>query len=55
MNIIPISNDTDYRATLKETAALLAAELSTAEGEKPDILVMLTEAYECKPNDNVFK
>jgi HTH-type transcriptional regulator/antitoxin HigA len=46
MNTRPISNGTDYRAASKETAALLAAELSTAEGEKPDILVMLIEAYE---------
>jgi HTH-type transcriptional regulator/antitoxin HigA len=46
MNIKSISNDTDYRAALKETEALLAAELRTAEGEKLDILVTLIEAHE---------
>lgn len=46
MNIKPIGNDTDYCATPKETEALLAAELSTTEGENLDILATLIEAYE---------
>ncbi len=46
MNIKPISNDTDYRAVLKEVEALMMTELNTPEGQKLNILVTLIEAYE---------
>ena len=48
MNIKPIKTDADYRVALKEVESLMMAEPNTPEGEKPDILVTLIEAYERK-------
>jgi HTH-type transcriptional regulator/antitoxin HigA len=48
MNIKPIRTRADYRATLKEVEALMAAEHGTPEGERLDVLVTLVEAYERK-------
>ena len=48
MNIRPIKTRADYRAALKEVAALMAAERDTPEGERLDVLVTLVEAYENK-------
>jgi len=46
MEIKPIKNEADYRATLKEIESLMSAEPNTPEGEKLDVLVTLIEAYE---------
>lgn len=46
MDIKPIKTDADYRATLIEIEALMAAGLDTPEGERLDLLVTLVEAYE---------
>ncbi|MDP1548622.1 MAG: hypothetical protein Q8L97_00470 [Nitrosomonas sp.] len=48
MDIKPIKTDADYRAALKEVETLMMAEPNTPEGEKPDVLVTLLEAYERK-------
>jgi HTH-type transcriptional regulator/antitoxin HigA len=48
MNIKPVRNESDYRATLVEIEALMMAEKDTPEGEKLDVLVTLVEAYEAK-------
>jgi len=48
MNIRPIKTKADYRASLKEIEALMAAERETPEGERLDVLVTLVEAYEKK-------
>lgn len=48
MDIKPIKNKADYRATLKEVELLMNARANTADGERLDVLVMLVEAYEKK-------
>jgi len=45
-NIKPIKTKKDYRAALKEIEKLFDAKPNTPEGDKLDILVTLTEAYE---------
>lgn len=46
MDIKPIKNDEDYRATLREIELLMTAEPGTPEGERLDVLVTLVEAHE---------
>lgn len=48
MNIKPIKTDADYRTALKEIETLMTAKPNTSEGEKLNVLVTLTEAYERK-------
>jgi HTH-type transcriptional regulator/antitoxin HigA len=48
MDVKPIKNEEDYRATLREIESLMTAEPGTPEGEKLDVLVTLVEAYERK-------
>ncbi|HEV7671419.1 MAG TPA: transcriptional regulator [Thermoanaerobaculia bacterium] len=48
MDIRPIRNDVDYRATLKEIESLMTAKLGTPEGERLDVLATLVEAWERK-------
>src|SRR5690349_24645803 len=48
MEIKPIRTKADYRATLKEVETLMHAEPGTAQGERPDVLATLVEAYERK-------
>lgn len=45
-NIKPIKTKKDYRAALKEIDRLFDAKSNTPDGDKLDILVTLTEAYE---------
>ena len=47
MDIKPIKTDADYRAALKEIELMMAGP-DTPEGEKLDVMVTLTEAYEAK-------
>jgi HTH-type transcriptional regulator / antitoxin HigA len=46
MDIRPIRNDEDYRATLQEIDSLMTAGLGTPEGERLDVLTTLVEAWE---------
>ena len=46
MDIKPIRNDEDYRATLHEIESFMGAMPDSVEGERLDSLVALTEAYE---------
>jgi HTH-type transcriptional regulator/antitoxin HigA len=46
MNIKPIRNDDDYRATLAEIESLMTAEPGTEKGDRLDVLVTLIEAWE---------
>ena len=46
MDIRPIENETDYRATLQEIEELMSAEAGSPEGDRLDVLVTLVEAYE---------
>lgn len=50
MNIRPIHTEADYKATLKEIAALmeLDPDMGTPEGDRLDILATLVQAYEAK-------
>lgn len=48
MEIKPIRTDSDYRATLREIEALMAAAPATPEGERLEILTTLVEDYERK-------
>src|SRR5262245_23229821 len=48
MNIRPIRNDADYRATLREIDASWGAELGTAKGDRLDVLLALVESYEAR-------
>ena len=48
MNIKPIRNDDDYKATLKQIEALMSAGEDTPDGEELDVLVTLVEAWERK-------
>ena len=46
MDIRPIKNETDYRATLQEIEELMSAETGSPKGDRLDVLVTLVEAYE---------
>jgi HTH-type transcriptional regulator/antitoxin HigA len=46
MNIRPIRNDTDYRATLASIESLMMAAPDSEDGERLDVLVTLVEAWE---------
>lgn len=46
MNIKPIRNEADYRATLREIETLMTAKAGSKEGDRLDVLVTLVEAYE---------
>jgi len=46
MNIKPIRNEADYRATLREIETLMTAKSGSKEGDRLDVLVTLVEAYE---------
>ena len=46
MDIRPIKNETDYRATLQEIEELMSAETGNPEGDRLDVLATLVEAYE---------
>lgn len=50
MEIRPIHNDVDYKATLKEISALMDLDpvLGTPDGDRLDILSTLVQAYEAK-------
>lgn len=50
MNIKPIRNDDDYKATLKEVAALMEGdpEIDTPDGDRLDVLVTLVQAFEAR-------
>ena len=48
MDIKPIKTDADYRGVLQEIASLMMAEPDSPQGEKLDVQVTLTEAYEAK-------
>jgi HTH-type transcriptional regulator / antitoxin HigA len=50
MNINPIRNEADYKATLKEVSALMDLDplQESPEGERLDVLVTLVQAYEAK-------
>lgn len=50
MNIQPIHDDKDYRASLAEIAQLMKSDpaLGTPEGDRLDVMVTLIEAYENK-------
>lgn len=50
MNIKPIRNDDDYKAALKEVAALMEGdpEIDTPDGDRLDVLVTLVQAYEAR-------
>ena len=46
MNIKPIKSDADHEAALREIEQLWGATEGTAEGDRLDVLVTLTDAYE---------
>jgi HTH-type transcriptional regulator / antitoxin HigA len=46
MDIKPIRTDADHEAALREIEALWGAAEGTEEGDRLDVLVTLTEAYE---------
>ena len=46
MDIRPIKNEADYRATLQEIEELMSAEAGSPEGDRLDVLATLVEAYE---------
>ena len=50
MDIRPIHNPADYKATLKDISALVDLDpaLHTPEGDRLDILATLVQAYEAK-------
>ena len=50
MNINPIRNESDYRATLKEVSVLMEHDPrpDSPEGERLDVLVTLVQAYEAR-------
>jgi HTH-type transcriptional regulator/antitoxin HigA len=50
MDIKPIRTEADYKATLKDVAALLESdpELGTPEGDRLDVLVTLIQAFEAR-------
>ena len=46
MDIKPIKSKADYEAALKTVESLMTAKARTPEGDRPDVLVTLIEAYE---------
>lgn len=50
MDIKPIRTEEDYKATLKEVAALMESDpaLGTPDGDRLDVLVTLVEAFEAR-------
>lgn len=50
MNTSIIETEVDYRAALKEIAALMDADPApgTPDGDRLDIIVTLVQAYECQ-------
>ena len=50
MNIHPIRNEDDYRATLREVSALVDADPApdTEDGERLDVLTTLVQAWEAR-------
>jgi HTH-type transcriptional regulator / antitoxin HigA len=46
MQIKPIKTKKDYEAALKEIERLFEAKPNTPDGDKLDVLITLTEAYE---------
>ena len=46
MDIQPIHNEADCRATLREIETLMTAKADSPEGDRLDVLVTLVEAYE---------
>jgi len=46
MEIKPIKNEDDYKATLREVERLFDAAPDTAEGDRLDVLTTLLEVYE---------
>jgi HTH-type transcriptional regulator/antitoxin HigA len=48
MDVKPLKNGEDYRATLREIESLMRAAPGSPEGERLDVLVTLVEAYERK-------
>lgn len=50
MNINPIRNDADYKATLKEVSVLMEHDPApdSPDGERLDVLVTLVQAYEAR-------
>ena len=48
MDIKPVRTEADYQAVLQEITVLMGAMTNTPDGDRLDILVTLTEAYEQK-------
>jgi HTH-type transcriptional regulator/antitoxin HigA len=48
MDIRPIKTEQDYDAALAEIEALWGADVGSPEGDKLDVLLTLTDAYEAK-------
>lgn len=48
MDIAPIKSHRDYRRVLKEIEGLMSARRNSPEGDRPDVLVTLVEAWERK-------
>jgi len=50
MDIKPIRTDADYKAALKEVAALMESDpaLGTPDGDRLDVLVTLVQAFEAR-------
>ncbi len=50
MDIKPIRTEADYKAALKEIAALMESdpELGTPDGDRLDVLVTLVQAFEAR-------
>jgi HTH-type transcriptional regulator/antitoxin HigA len=48
MDTRPIKTEADYEAALAEIERLWGAEEDTVEGDRLDVLLVLTEAYEAK-------
>lgn len=46
MEIRPIKNEDDYKATLREVERLFDAAPDTTDGDRLDVLTILLEAYE---------
>jgi HTH-type transcriptional regulator/antitoxin HigA len=50
MDIKPIRTEADYKATLKDVAALMESDpaLGTPDGDRLDVLVTLVQAFEAR-------
>ena len=46
MVIKPINTDADYKGSTKEVENLMTAAADTKDGEKPDAMVTLIQAYD---------